>query len=76
MGKIVHDSETPAHGQQVISACAFIYDADTSEPRVFLAKRAASWCQGTDHTKSRNHSTSTWAAKNEIASLYNQGAKT
>lgn len=41
MGKVAHDSETPAHGQQVISACAFIYDTSSGEVRVFLPKRAA-----------------------------------
>ncbi len=37
---ISHDSETPARGQQVITACAFIhYDFDGVE-KVFLARRA------------------------------------
>ena len=41
MGTISHDSETPAHGQQVITACAFItYDFD-GVTKVFLPKRAA-----------------------------------
>jgi 8-oxo-dGTP diphosphatase len=39
--KISHDSETPAHGQQVISACAFIHHDFGDGPKVFLAKRAA-----------------------------------
>lgn len=40
MAKVSHDSETPAHGQQVISACAFIhYDFD-GVTKVFLPKRA------------------------------------
>lgn len=38
--KISHDSETPAHGQQVISACAFIHHNFEDGPKVFLAKRA------------------------------------
>lgn len=38
--KISHDSETPAHGQQVFSACAFIhYDFD-GLTKLFLPKRA------------------------------------
>lgn len=40
MGKVSHDSETPAHGQQVITACAFIYKEFDGVPKVFLAKRA------------------------------------
>jgi 8-oxo-dGTP diphosphatase len=41
MTKISHDSETPAVGQQVISACAFIhYDFD-GVTKLFLPKRAA-----------------------------------
>jgi 8-oxo-dGTP diphosphatase len=41
MTKVSHDSETPAHGQQVITACAFIhYNFDGTE-KVFLPKRAA-----------------------------------
>lgn len=41
MTKTAHDSETPAHGQQVITGCTFIYTKDTSGTfRVFLAKRA------------------------------------
>ncbi len=38
--KVYHDSETPAHGQQVITACAFIYDVLDGVRRVFLARRA------------------------------------
>jgi 8-oxo-dGTP diphosphatase len=41
MGKISHDSETPAQGQQVISACAFIYYDFDGVTKVFLPKRAA-----------------------------------
>lgn len=35
-----HDSETPAHGQQVITACAFIYTQFEGINKVFLPKRA------------------------------------
>jgi 8-oxo-dGTP diphosphatase len=38
--KVTHDSETPAHGQQVISACAFIHHEFDGVPKVFLPKRA------------------------------------
>ncbi len=41
MNKISHDSETPARGQQVISACAFIHRSFDGVEKVFLAKRAA-----------------------------------
>lgn len=40
MPKTQHDSETPANGQQVISACAFIHHQFDGEQKVFLAKRA------------------------------------
>lgn len=40
MTKVSHDSETPAHGQQVISACAFIHHKFDGVPKVFLPKRA------------------------------------
>lgn len=36
----MHDSETPAHGQQVISACAFIHHEFDGIIKVFLPKRA------------------------------------
>ncbi len=36
-----HDSETPAHGQQVITACAFIHADVDGVRKVFLPKRAA-----------------------------------
>lgn len=40
MNKLLHDSEIPAHGQQVITACAFIHrDMDGAE-KVLLPKRA------------------------------------
>ena len=38
--KILHDSETPAHGQQVITACALIHHNFDGVIKVFLAKRA------------------------------------
>ena len=36
-----HDSETPADGQQVLTACAFIHRSVDGEHQVFLPKRAA-----------------------------------
>lgn len=36
-----HDSETPAHGQQVITACAFIHHTFDGVEKVFLPRRAA-----------------------------------
>jgi 8-oxo-dGTP diphosphatase len=42
MTKIAHDSETPAHGQQVISACALIHQTVNGVPQIFLAQRALS----------------------------------
>jgi 8-oxo-dGTP diphosphatase len=39
--KMSHDSETPAHGQQVISACAFIHHNFDGTEKLFLPKRAA-----------------------------------
>jgi 8-oxo-dGTP diphosphatase len=41
MAEVSHDSETPAHGQQVITACALIYHDFDGIPKIFLAKRAA-----------------------------------
>lgn len=38
--KISHDSETPAQGQQVITACAFIHKKENGIDKVFLPKRA------------------------------------
>jgi 8-oxo-dGTP diphosphatase len=38
--KISHDSETPAVGQQVIVACAFIHHTFNGVVKVFLAQRA------------------------------------
>lgn len=35
-----HDIETPAHGQQIITAVAFIHKNDGGINKVFLAKRA------------------------------------
>ena len=40
MNKVSHDSETPAHGQQVITACAFIHRKIDGIDKVFLPKRA------------------------------------
>ena len=37
---ILHDSEVPARGQQVITACAFIHHALDGVEKVFMAKRA------------------------------------
>lgn len=39
--KTVHDSETPAHGQQVIVACAFIHHDFGGVTKVYLPRRAA-----------------------------------
>lgn len=38
--KMQHDSETPAHGQQVMVACAFIHHNFDGVEKVFLAQRA------------------------------------
>lgn len=38
--KISHDSETPAHGKQVITACALIHHNFDGVIKVFLPKRA------------------------------------
>lgn len=38
---VSHDSETPARGQQVITACALIHHSFNGVEKVFLAKRAA-----------------------------------
>lgn len=40
MTKIVQDSAAAAHGQQVISACAFIHHDFSGVTKVFLPKRA------------------------------------
>jgi 8-oxo-dGTP pyrophosphatase MutT (NUDIX family) len=40
MAKVVHDSETPAVGRQVIVACAFIHHNFDGVEKVFLARRA------------------------------------
>lgn len=42
MTDTINDSETPAKGQQVITACAFIHQKFEGIEKVFLAKRAAS----------------------------------
>lgn len=36
----MHDSETPAQGQQVFSACALIHQTINGVPRIFVAQRA------------------------------------
>ncbi len=41
MTKAMHDSETPAPGQQVITVCAFIHHSFNGVEKVFLPKRAA-----------------------------------
>lgn len=40
MTNISHDSETPAQGQQVITACAFIHHNFNGVEKVFLPERA------------------------------------
>jgi len=40
MTNVSHDSETPAQGQQVITACAFIHNNFDGVEKVFLPKRA------------------------------------
>jgi 8-oxo-dGTP diphosphatase len=40
MNKVSHDSETPAQGQQVITACAFIHKKIDGIDKVFLPRRA------------------------------------
>ncbi len=40
MNKISHDSETPKHGEQVITACAFIHHLFDGIEKVFLPRRA------------------------------------
>lgn len=40
MTKISHDSETPAQGQQVITACAFIHHQFDGVEKLFWPKRA------------------------------------
>ena len=42
MTKVSHDSETPAHGQQVLTAVAFIHHDFDGVIKVFLPQRAAS----------------------------------
>jgi len=41
MSGVQHDSETPANGQRVITACAFIHHSFDGIEKVFLPKRAA-----------------------------------
>lgn len=40
MNPVSHDSETAAHGQQVITACAFVHHNFEGTEKVFLPKRA------------------------------------
>jgi len=40
MNKVFHDSELPAEGQQVFSACAFLHEEFDGVSKVFLPKRA------------------------------------
>jgi len=40
MTKTAHDSATPANGQQVITACAFIHQEIDGEHQLFMPKRA------------------------------------
>ncbi len=40
MNKVSHDSETPAHGQQVFTACAFIHHDFDGVEKLFWPKRA------------------------------------
>lgn len=40
MDKVIHDSETPARGLQVITACAFIHQNFDGIEKVLLPKRA------------------------------------
>ncbi len=40
-GKVSHDSESAAHGQQVITACAFIHQNFDGVQKLFMAKRAS-----------------------------------
>jgi len=40
MNKLIHDSEAPAHGKQVITACALIHHNFDGVEKIFLPKRA------------------------------------
>lgn len=40
MQRSSHDSEVPAHGQQVLTACAFIHQEQDGIQKVFMPKRA------------------------------------
>ncbi len=40
VNKISHDSEKAAHGQQVLTACAFIYKKTPEGTKLFMPKRA------------------------------------
>jgi 8-oxo-dGTP diphosphatase len=41
MSGVSHDSETPAHGQQVFSVCAFIHHDFNGVKKLFVPRRAA-----------------------------------
>ncbi|MFZ1249614.1 MAG: NUDIX hydrolase [Candidatus Saccharimonadales bacterium] len=41
MGTVQHDSETLAEGQQVFTACAFLWREENGVKQVFLARRAS-----------------------------------
>jgi hypothetical protein len=38
--KVSHDSETPAHGQQIFSVCAFVHHNFDGVNKLFLPRRA------------------------------------
>ncbi len=40
MMKVSHDSETPAHGQQIFSVCAFVHHNFDGVEKLFLPRRA------------------------------------
>ncbi len=40
-GKVSHDSETPAHGQQVFTASAFIHHNFSGTTKIFLPRRSS-----------------------------------
>lgn len=40
MKKVSHDSETPAHGQQIFSVCAFVHHKFDKIEKLFLPRRA------------------------------------
>jgi hypothetical protein len=58
MAKISHDSETPAQGQQVITACAFIHYNFDGVEKLFWPKRV-------DMSSSRDNSGATSSLKSK-----------